>query len=309
MSKKFLAVLVVLVSILVLPLISFAEITTTVSPLTTPAPTAEQIANLNRLYAEIVMLQTKINELKAQALGLQAELRLTKRLYLGSKDNEVKTLQRLLSTDNKIYPEGLITGYYGPLTERAVRKMQKKAGLAETGILNEHTIARINELLRDGAGQSGKIPPGLLRAPGIWKKLGLASTTTCRSYDNDGDCEDEDDDNDDDGDDDDGNDNNGNKDRTAPIVTSKTVTNVATSSAMINWITNEMTTGKVHYARTTPVVGQGGGFVEYDNTLGTNNSVTLDGLTASTTYYYYIKAKDSAGNSVVTPDANFTTTN
>ncbi|MEK7584900.1 MAG: peptidoglycan-binding protein [Patescibacteria group bacterium] len=294
--KRLATVLAVFIAIIILPAVGLTEVTTNVTPLSTL--TAEQMATLNRLYAEIATLQAKLNELKAQATGIQTELQLTKQWSKGSRHDEIKTLQRLLSTDTEIYPEGVITGYYGPLTEKAVRKMQKKAGLPETGQLDSQTISRINEILKNGAGKSGKIPPGLLHAPGIWKKMG---TTTCpNGYD----C---DDDNDDDGDDD--GDDRGDKDKTAPVITSKSVSNITTSSAVVTWLTNEMTTGKVHYALTTPVVGQGGGLVQFDNTLGTTSSVNLSGLTASTTYYYYIKTQDQSGNSVTTPDASFMTSN
>ncbi len=319
MSKKLFTIVAIFVAVLILPMMSFAEVTTTVTPL--PGATAEQIATLNRLYTQIVALQEQLKQLQAQVSGLQSELKLTKRLYMGSKDDEVKTLQQLLSTDTEIYPEGLITGYYGPLTVKAVMKMQMKAGLPVTGQLDDHTIARINEILRDGAGRSGKIPPGLLRAPGILKKLGLTPTTTCSHYDDDGECEDgddddsddDDDDNDDDEDDDDSDDddddNNSGRDRTAPVITSQSVSGTTASSTVISWVTNEKTTGKVHFALTSPVAGQGGGLVEFDNTRGTNNSVILDGLTASTTYYYYIKAVDSSNNSTTSADYSFTTTN
>ena len=312
MSKKLFTIVAIFVAVLILPMMSFAEATTTVTPL--PGATAEQIATLNRLYTQIVALQEQLKQLQAQVSGLQSELKLTKRLYMGSKDDEVKTLQQLLSTDTEIYPEGLITGYYGPLTMKAVMKMQMKAGLPVTGQLDDHTIARINEILRDGAGRSGKIPPGLLRAPGILKKLGLTPTTTCSHYDDDGECEDgddddSDDDEDDDDSDDDDDDNNSGRDRTAPVITSQSVSGTTASSTVISWVTNEKTTGKVHYALTTPVAGQGIFSPAFDTTLGTTSAITLEGLTASTTYYYYIKAGDASNNSVTSADYSFTTTN
>ena len=38
--------------------------------------------------------------------------------------NDVRRLQTLLATDKSIYPEGLITGYFGPLTYQAVGRLQ-----------------------------------------------------------------------------------------------------------------------------------------------------------------------------------------
>ena len=89
---------------------------------------------------------------------------------------EVKQLQELLSTDPEIYPEGFITGYFGRLTEKAVKRFQKRICLEEVGVVGPKTLSKINELLTEGAGNSGKIPPGLLIAPGIQKKLCATST-------------------------------------------------------------------------------------------------------------------------------------
>ena len=50
----------------------------------------------------------------------------TKSLYFGLKDNEVAELQKFLAKDKTIYPEGLTTGYFGPLTQKAVQRFQCK---------------------------------------------------------------------------------------------------------------------------------------------------------------------------------------
>lgn len=42
---------------------------------------------------------------------------------------EVSRLQALLAEDPKIYPEGLVTGYYGPATDRAVKRFQVAKGI------------------------------------------------------------------------------------------------------------------------------------------------------------------------------------
>ena len=58
-------------------------------------------------------------------------------LYKGVNDKntkgEVTRLQKMLAEDFAIYPEGLITGYYGRLTEKAVQKWQKKHGVVSSG--------------------------------------------------------------------------------------------------------------------------------------------------------------------------------
>ena len=53
---------------------------------------------------------------------------------------EISNLQKILKEFPEIYPEGYVTGYYGPLTQRAIKKLQAKCKLPETGIVNEATL-------------------------------------------------------------------------------------------------------------------------------------------------------------------------
>lgn len=70
----------------------------------------------------------------------------TKTLEPGMKDAEVFNLQKVLSLDPTIYPEGEITGYYGKLTEAAVMRFQKKYGIRVTGEVGPQTRAKLHEL-------------------------------------------------------------------------------------------------------------------------------------------------------------------
>ena len=45
----------------------------------------------------------------------------------------VKRLQAILAKDKALYPEGLVTGYFGPATLRAVQTFQKKNGIVSSG--------------------------------------------------------------------------------------------------------------------------------------------------------------------------------
>lgn len=60
-------------------------------------------------------------------------------LKSGSTGDYVSDLQNILKSDSSIYPEGLVTGYFGKLTEEAVKKLQKKYGLPETGVVDDAT--------------------------------------------------------------------------------------------------------------------------------------------------------------------------
>ena len=77
-------------------------------------------------------------------------------LSIGMKGNDVKCLQQLLEIlGADIYPEGLDTGYFGPLTEAAVIRFQNKFadeillpwGISQgTGFVGKTTRAKLNEL-------------------------------------------------------------------------------------------------------------------------------------------------------------------
>ena len=164
MSKKSIMGAILAVSVLAwgfAPTLSLAENTGG------DTTTLQQMqAQIQSLLAQIKALQDQIAQLKETRLELLKELR------EGSRGEDVRLLQEVLATDSEIYPEGLVTGYYGFLTKRAVGKFQKKFGIEGAGSVESKTMWKINELLTQGAGKSGKIPPGLLRAPGILKKLG-----------------------------------------------------------------------------------------------------------------------------------------
>ncbi|MBI1974810.1 MAG: peptidoglycan-binding protein [Parcubacteria group bacterium] len=62
-------------------------------------------------------------------------------LRQGASGEDVKALQSLLSEDKSVYPEGLKTGYFGGLTLEALKRLQKKFGLAPSGELDTDTRA------------------------------------------------------------------------------------------------------------------------------------------------------------------------
>ena len=57
----------------------------------------------------------------------------TRTLKKGMQNNDVKKLQEFLATDPSIYPEGLTTGYFGELTEKAVQRFQTKHNIVSSG--------------------------------------------------------------------------------------------------------------------------------------------------------------------------------
>ena len=76
-------------------------------------------------------------------------------LKLGSRGPEVRALQKCLAKDPQIYPEGRITGYFGPKTKAAVIRFQEKYAedilepwgfTRGTGLVGKTTRAKLNEV-------------------------------------------------------------------------------------------------------------------------------------------------------------------
>ncbi len=78
---------------------------------------------------------------------------LTRQLDQGMSGADVSSLQTFLAQDNTIYPQGLVTGFFGPLTFAAVSNFQSRNGIATVGRVGPITLAAINEQM--GSGMSG----------------------------------------------------------------------------------------------------------------------------------------------------------
>lgn len=108
----------------------------------------------------IEKLQQQVEELKRQLAQLQLQiafqttnqtnqscsLAFGQDLYYGLTSSEVKCLQQFLANlGESIYPEKLITGFYGPLTQAAVQRYQALKGIITTGYFGPLTRATANQ--------------------------------------------------------------------------------------------------------------------------------------------------------------------
>ena len=69
---------------------------------------------------------------------------LTRQLSQGMSGSDVGSLQTFLALDTTIYPQGLVTNYFGPLTFAAVSNFQSRNGIATVGRVGPLTLAAIN---------------------------------------------------------------------------------------------------------------------------------------------------------------------
>ena len=81
----------------------------------------------------------------------------TKTLRIGASGDQVKSLQEFLAQFPGIYPEGMATGYFGPLTKNAVMRFQQKEDLPVTGVVGSATRAVLNEYIITGTLSPTKI--------------------------------------------------------------------------------------------------------------------------------------------------------
>jgi len=92
-------------------------------------------------------------------------------------------------------------------------------------------------------------------------------------------------------------------DTTAPVISGVGTGNITTTGVTITWTTNEASSSQAEFGTTTAY----GSSSTLDNNSVTSHSVTLNNLSATTTYHFRVKSTDAAGNLVTSGDYTFTT--
>jgi len=309
--------------------------------------TAQLFDQIQKLQAQILTLQAQLGQTKEELSTVKKELILLRSLSRGSSGDDVRNLQEFLASDEEIYPEKLATGYYGRLTEEAVKRFQKKYELEQAGVVGPKTKARIQELLAGDKKHLYKIPPQVVNK---YKICDIATSTStpsaqedrCKEYkkihkndlerlkeeerkvsvchippgnsagkhtivinkaalsahlahgDMPGAC------------------NGGtatttSSDVTAPIISGIVTTNTTNSGVTIKWNTNELSNGKVWYRNISPVLIATSTLQVSHVNLALDHSLTLSGLSASTTYYYIVTSRDGVGNTATSGQNSFLT--
>lgn len=89
-------------------------------------------------------------------------------LGFGATGQEVRNLQTFLASDPSIYPQGLVTGYFGPLTRSAVMNFQSVYGISQVGRVGPQTLAKINSLIASG-GYGSDLSGPIIYTPTVTK--------------------------------------------------------------------------------------------------------------------------------------------
>ncbi|MBI4087855.1 peptidoglycan-binding protein [Candidatus Kaiserbacteria bacterium] len=183
---------------------------------------------------------------------------ITTQLEPGDSGVQVSALQQFLAVDGSVYPEGLVTGYYGDLTTAAVQRYQCKEGIVCQGDVATTGYGRVGPAtLAKIAMQQGNLPGGGMTLPPI-------------SYPPTG------------------------GDVWAPVLSVPTVT-TSSASATIHWTTSEPARSRVMYGTAWPFLYASAPSA-LDPTFDASSDVTLVGLTPNTKYYYVLESVDASGN-------------
>lgn len=78
---------------------------------------------------------------------------LSRQLELGMNGADVSVLQSFLASDPDLYPQGLVTGYFGFLTKAAVSNFQSANGLPPVGRVGPATLPVLNLQIAGGGNQ------------------------------------------------------------------------------------------------------------------------------------------------------------
>jgi len=138
--------------------------------------------------------EEKDNGFREKIVNKTPSFQLTSNLQQNSKGNEVTQLQKCLAQDSEVYPEGTVSGYFGPKTKEAVIRFQEKYKseiltpynlTSGTGKVYKSTRAKLNKLcfasLEETISLSFTLAtvdqPNLVKVARIlkeqWKELGI----------------------------------------------------------------------------------------------------------------------------------------
>jgi peptidoglycan hydrolase-like protein with peptidoglycan-binding domain len=195
---------------------------------------------------------------------------ITSTLDFGSTGGNVMNLQAFFKDNSSIYPEGMITGYFGSLTRAAVQRFQAAYGIISSGSaattgygrVGPTTLAKINSLIASGGWTTVD-----MTGPSFFNVV----QTQTNSY------------------------------ATVSFNTNEsTNARVVYSTSPVQFNEGDISSngfGALTGSTVTSVSG-----------LSTSHSITIPNLQSNTTYYYTVIATDAAGNaSVVGPNNSFRT--
>jgi hypothetical protein len=194
---------------------------------------------------------------------------LTGQLDYGQTSTNVTNLQTFLASSPNIYPQGLVTGYFGPLTKSAVMNFQNAYGIAQVGRVGPQTLAKINSMISSGEALTGATVYGNSTiAPTIYSISVNPSSTN--------------------------------------VVINWTTDEITTAKVYYSLTPFQLAEAISNFAKPTIM---GGTTTQGTTIFQRSQSVTIQNLQPHAMYYYMIEATDMDGNLSYTMPATFVTNN
>ena len=91
---------------------------------------------------------------------------LYRQLQVGSRGADVSSVQTYLAEDPSLYPQGLVTGYFGFLTKSAVSNFQSANGISPVGRIGPATLPVLNAAMALGMDTGINIPSPIITSAG-----------------------------------------------------------------------------------------------------------------------------------------------
>ncbi len=121
------------------------------------APQAKAVTTMEEALARMDAIITQMQALRDEfaslaqtissttpapaVLGSTSKKILGDDVRFGQTNRDIERIQRLLATDPSIYPYGVVSGYFGPKTQEAIRLFQSRFGLDTVGVVGPSTRA------------------------------------------------------------------------------------------------------------------------------------------------------------------------
>jgi len=113
-----------------------------------PAYAADREAILARIEELRLIIIELAGELQNKIFNENRNFRFERNLAIGSRGPDVEHLQTFLARHTQFYPEGLITGFYGALTHRAVERLKNEYQIVEDSF-GQKTRDKLHKLFQE----------------------------------------------------------------------------------------------------------------------------------------------------------------
>jgi len=106
---------------------------------------ADIVARMDQIIKEMQSLKNEFDSLSGQVkptgsvLGANTAKRLTKTPVYGETSDNIGLIQKLLKTDPEIYPYQVVSGFFGPKTEEAIKNLQTRFKMNPVGVVGPAT--------------------------------------------------------------------------------------------------------------------------------------------------------------------------